>query len=199
LDCSQNQITNLNLSGDTALFQLDCGRNQLTNLDVSANIALNFLNCYNNWNLTNLDLSNNTSLTSLSCSGNGHNSLDLSNNTALTYFNCSDNPQLSFLDVRNGNSTNIIDFNTTYNFNLTCINVDDVAWSTVNWTLANGNIDASHYFSNNCSGTSIQEHSTNKELLKTTDLLGRETKGTKNEVLFYIFNDGTVEKRIIVE
>jgi pimeloyl-ACP methyl ester carboxylesterase len=38
-----------------------------------------------------------------------------------------------------------------------------------------------------------------KKLLKVIDLLGRETKGTKNEVLFYIYNDGTVEKRIIIE
>ena len=38
-----------------------------------------------------------------------------------------------------------------------------------------------------------------KKLEKITDLLGRETKGTKNEVLFYIYDDGTVEKRIIIE
>ena len=31
------------------------------------------------------------------------------------------------------------------------------------------------------------------------DLLGRETKGTKNEILFYIYDDGTVEKRIVIE
>jgi hypothetical protein len=49
------------------------------------------------------------------------------------------------------------------------------------------------------SPTSIQEHTTNKELLKVTDLLGRETKGTKNEVLFYIYDDGTVEKRITID
>ena len=47
--------------------------------------------------------------------------------------------------------------------------------------------------------SAIQEYTTNKELLKVTGLLGRETKGTKNEVLFYIYDDGTVEKRIIVE
>ena len=45
----------------------------------------------------------------------------------------------------------------------------------------------------------IKEHTTNKELLKVTDLLGRETKGTKNEPLLYIYDDGTVEKRIILE
>jgi hypothetical protein len=38
-----------------------------------------------------------------------------------------------------------------------------------------------------------------KKLLKVTDLLGRETKGTKNEVLFYIYDDGTVEKRIVID
>jgi hypothetical protein len=39
----------------------------------------------------------------------------------------------------------------------------------------------------------------NKKLLKVTDLLGRETTDIKNEVLFYIYDDGTVEKRIIIE
>jgi hypothetical protein len=51
----------------------------------------------------------------------------------------------------------------------------------------------------NCMATAIQEHTTTKRLLKVTDILGRETKGTKNEVLFYIYDDGTVEKRIIIE
>ncbi len=40
--------------------------------------------------------------------------------------------------------------------------------------------------------------SKNKELLKVTDLLGRETKQT-NQPLFYIYDDGTVEKRIVIE
>ena len=47
--------------------------------------------------------------------------------------------------------------------------------------------------------TAIKEHTTNKELLKVTDLLGRETKETKNEPLFYIYDDGTVEKKINIE
>jgi len=45
----------------------------------------------------------------------------------------------------------------------------------------------------------VVEHAINKELLKVTDLLGRETKGKSNELLFYIYDDGTVEKRIIIE
>jgi len=38
-----------------------------------------------------------------------------------------------------------------------------------------------------------------KEILKITDILGKETKTIKNEPLFYIYNDGTVEKKIIIE
>ena len=35
-----------------------------------------------------------------------------------------------------------------------------------------------------------------RELLIITDLLGRPTKEIKNQLLFYIYNDGTVEKKI---
>jgi len=47
--------------------------------------------------------------------------------------------------------------------------------------------------------TAVKEQATNKELLKVTDILGRETKETKNEPLFYIYDDGTIEKKIIIE
>ena len=40
---------------------------------------------------------------------------------------------------------------------------------------------------------------THRQLQKVVDILGRQTKGTKNEPLFYIYDDGTVEKRITVE
>jgi len=38
-----------------------------------------------------------------------------------------------------------------------------------------------------------------KEILKITDILGKETKAIKNKPLFYIYDDGTVEKRITIE
>ena len=37
------------------------------------------------------------------------------------------------------------------------------------------------------------------KLLKIVDILGRETKGKTNEPLFYIYDNGTVEKRIVIE
>ena len=39
----------------------------------------------------------------------------------------------------------------------------------------------------------------NKELLRIIDVLGREAKVNSNQTLFYLFNDGTVEKKIVVE
>ena len=39
----------------------------------------------------------------------------------------------------------------------------------------------------------------NNQLTKIVDLLGRESKDLKNQPLFYIYDDGTVEKRIILE
>mgnify|MGYP001440286593 FL=1 len=60
-------------------------------------------------------------------------------------------------------------------------------------------IDSTMYFSSNCSSlTPTQDYSIDKELLKVTDLLGRETK-QKNQPLLYLYDDGTVEKRIVVE
>ena len=38
-----------------------------------------------------------------------------------------------------------------------------------------------------------------RALQKVRNILGKETKGKQNELLFYIYNDGTVEKRITIE
>jgi len=132
----------------------------------------------------------------LKCYNNLLTSLDVSNNIALIQLECNDN-QLTSLDARNGINISW-SFIAMNNPNLSCIDVDDANWSTTNWTVTNGSIDAQQYFSTNCSITQIQEQTTNKELLKVTDLFGRETKGT-NQTLFYIFDDGTVEKKIIIE
>ena len=40
---------------------------------------------------------------------------------------------------------------------------------------------------------------TEKTLVKIIDMLGQETPYRKNTPLFYIYNDGTVEKRINIE
>ena len=47
--------------------------------------------------------------------------------------------------------------------------------------------------------TSISEENTrNKQLIRTTDILGRNANTINNGPLFYIYDDGSVEKRIIL-
>jgi hypothetical protein len=50
-----------------------------------------------------------------------------------------------------------------------------------------------------CNATAIDEINMERKLLRVVDVLGRETKGKKSETLFYFYDDGTVEKRIIIE
>jgi hypothetical protein len=48
--------------------------------------------------------------------------------------------------------------------------------------------------------TSIVEvENTNKTLIKVTNILGKESTPKEKGLLFYIYSDGTVEKRIVVE
>ena len=97
LDCSGNQLTNLDVSNNTALTYLNCEDNQLINLDVSKNTALTGLSCNNN-PLIGLDVSKNTALGTLYCGNNQLTSLDVSNNIAVEILECSNN-QLTSLDV----------------------------------------------------------------------------------------------------
>ena len=51
-----------------------------------------------------------------------------------------------------------------------------------------------------CSSTDVEEiKGSLKGLIKITDALGRSVKATNNNPLFYIFDDGTVEKRVTIE
>ena len=97
LKCYSNQLTSLDISGNTALKSLDCAKNQLAALDVSQNTALESLDCADN-QLTTLDVSRNTALKSLDCAKNQLTTLDVSRNTALESLNCADN-QVTSLDI----------------------------------------------------------------------------------------------------
>lgn len=194
LSCSDNQLTSLDVSSNFLLNNLHCSNNQLTNLDVSTNTDLNWLTCINN-QFISLDVSANNNLTDLACDGNLLTTLDVSENTSLTYLSCSSN-QLTNLDLRNGNNINIspfFGFNTTNNPNLYCIDVDNVSLSNMNFW----DIDSWTSFSADCSISAIDEITTRKELLKTIDVLGRETKPKTNIPFIEIYDDGTVRKRII--
>jgi hypothetical protein len=47
--------------------------------------------------------------------------------------------------------------------------------------------------------TIVSEFNSERKILKITNLLGKETKSNRNELLFYLYDDGTVEKIIVIE
>ncbi|MBS6776928.1 MAG: S-layer homology domain-containing protein [Butyricicoccus pullicaecorum] len=66
LDCSYQDLTELDLSRNTGLTSVLCYGNQLTELDLSANTQLIELDCSSN-EITHLDVSSNHNLEKLSC------------------------------------------------------------------------------------------------------------------------------------
>ncbi len=139
-----NQLTNIDISNNPLLHTLNCDNNLLQNLDVSNNPLLVELNLRNN-QISSLDISNNHVLTSITCQDNQLISLDASNNPVLDRLLCNGN-QLISLNVKNGNNGNM-NFGAETNPNLFCIEVDDPAWSTINW---NGDHDLWSSFSDDC-------------------------------------------------
>ena len=198
LYCNNNQLTSLNVSSNMSLDRLDCYTNQLTSLNVNNCPNLEILSCYQN-QIDNLDVSNNTQLTFLNCFGNNLSSLDLSNNTNISSIDCRNN-QLNSLNLHNIIWSGLSAFISTGNASLFCIDVDDPTTASSYLTAANGNIDAWSTFSVNCSATYLDENNVIKnDLIKITDVFGRETKVENNQPLFYLYNDGTIEKRIVIE
>ena len=150
LDCQSNSLSGLDVSNNTALTLLLCGNNSLSSLDVSNNTVLTYFSCKNN-SLSSLDISNNTALILLNCSYNSLSNLDVTNNVVLTKIRCNCNV-LASLNMANGNNTIIGIFDATCNNYLTCIQVDDVAYSSKTWSF----IDHEASFSTQCATIGIK-------------------------------------------
>ena len=141
LDCSSNQLVTLNVSSVDELSNLNCRGNLLVDLEVSQNLNLVVLDCGDN-DLTTLDLNNNSALTTLLCDGNLISSLDVSQIPFLSTLNCSEN-DLSCLNANNG--SNLTAFTCTFNPLLMCVSILDPS-------IAQGLFyyDAQTGFSQNC-------------------------------------------------
>ena len=91
LDCSNNNLSSLNLTTSSNLCVLDCSNNNLSTLNVNSNPNLVYLYCSGN-NLTSLNLSNTTKIRELDCSRNNITQLDdLWRCTELRKLDCSYN------------------------------------------------------------------------------------------------------------
>lgn len=159
LDISNNSLSELDLNSNTLLTSLNCSNNGIGNLDLSSTLALELLNCSNN-ELMSLDVSSHLLLTDLDCSMNQIESLDVRSNTALINLLCNDN-NLFALNIDNGNNTAITAFNATNNINLSCINVDDVAFAN---SAANWQKDAAASYNLNC-GTYVPDDNFEQALI----------------------------------
>ena len=97
LDCSDNNISQIDLSKNTKLVTLSINYCKLSNLDLSKNTGLVELRCTSN-NLKTLNISNCKALTDLMCGENSITSLDLSKNTNLENLGCENN-KITSLDI----------------------------------------------------------------------------------------------------
>lgn len=138
-----------------------------------------------------------TNITELYCGFNQLTSIDVSQNTALVYVYCYSN-QLTCLNLKNGNNQNFIFFNSGSNPDLQCIQVDNAAYSTANWTYIDPTASFSESCPSNCSVSvaGINELKGSKTLIKILDLMGKETPFKYNTPLFYVYDDGSIEKVI---
>ncbi len=141
LHCGTNEFSSIDISKNVKLIDLDVVSLNLTSIDISNNLLLQELRVSYN-NISSLDVSNHTELTVLRCMENAITSLDLSNCPKLIDVYCSDNNLTSF-NFKNGNNTNIDHFYALQNPNLTCMLVDDVAYSNSHWN----NVDSATTFS----------------------------------------------------
>ena len=117
------------------------------NLVTTANInTVTFLDVSSVGNIADLTgIQDFAALDTLICEANELTNLDLSQNSMLTGLFANAN-QLIQLNVQNGNNMNVTSFMTNNNPDLYCIQVDDVSFSTTNWT----NIDSQSSFSLSC-------------------------------------------------
>ena len=153
LNCSKNNLTDLDLFNLKELRSLFCHTNSINNLNLIGNSNLRILIANNN-ELESLDISTNVFLMEFDCSYNNLVKLDFSSNSILEIINCSEN-NLSELNLRNHNNVNIssVSLDARHN-NLNCVQVDDQDYSNTYWA---HKIDASAYYSNNCTALPVKE------------------------------------------
>ncbi|MEE0450527.1 cell wall-binding repeat-containing protein [Peptacetobacter sp.] len=116
LDCSANNLTSLDLSGNILIEDLNCGGNKISQINLSGcSNLIKFTSGYNGFD--SIDLSDCVSLEELELVENNLKSLDLSNNMNLKilYYGVIDEPNLlSSIDFGNINSLETITINRSW-------------------------------------------------------------------------------------
>ena len=115
-----------------------------------------------------------------------------------------DNDSVSFTNLSTNYESLVWDFGdgvTSFDENPTHVYTASGNYTITLSALTNGGclLDTSSVTISVSVSTDIKELTSKKVLISITDILGRRTKATKNTPLFYHFNNGTVEKKIIIE
>ncbi|MFK7749978.1 MAG: T9SS type A sorting domain-containing protein [Kordia sp.] len=150
LSVETTPLTEINLSNNPLLDDFVISNTNISQLNLSSCIALKNLNASNCSSLINLEVSQCSLLEFIEFDDNLLLPyVDLSSNTALVSVRAEDNVALETIFIKNGTNTNIGQtFRVKDNPSLTCVEVDDVAWSNTFWGFAT---DYFPGFSLNCS------------------------------------------------
>lgn len=149
---SSNNITSLDLSNTPGITTMWGLNNPLTSINLSNSSAMEGMNIDGN-NLTSIDLTNLTNLQWISTSSSALTSLDISSCTVLNNLYCQYSTNLAELNMANGNNMSFPPnwFDARNCPNLTCIEVDNVAFANAAWTSV---VDPGVTFSLDC-GSSV--------------------------------------------
>ena len=225
--CQNNQLNSLDVSSNTALISLRLFNNQLINLDITNNTALTSLNCYyNQLNSLNLQNGNNINFSALNVTYNPNlycidvdDSTWSANNWANIdtqhFFSNNCNPISGCIDTLACNYDTLADtddgsciYSTTSND--TIVSNISISWNGMilitsgdySFTLTNSlGCDSIANLNLTITTTGIVNlfDKKNKKIFKIINALGVPTKPKQNTPLFYIYDNGTVEKKIIIE
>lgn len=113
LDCSSNNITDLNIQNCLNLKSLNCSENKISNVNLQGFNNLEDISFYKN-NLTSINLNGLINLISLDLSNNLFTSINLDEQKNLKILNCSNN-LITFLDLEKNYNLEGLDANTNPN------------------------------------------------------------------------------------
>ncbi len=165
-----NYVTTSNISDITNLNIYGQGISDLTGIEDFLNL-INLEAQYNQ--LTSIDLSNNIGLKILFISDNQLTQLDISNNPLINILHTFNNPDLE------------------------CINVYDITQAN-NFPAGHAQLDNNQYFSESCMLTDVAETYQYRKVVKIIDLWGKDVI-MYNQPVFFIYDDGSVERKVIIQ
>ncbi|TDP03042.1 T9SS type A sorting domain-containing protein [Flavobacterium sp. 245] len=119
VSCYDNKLTSINLNGCTKMLDINCSNNSLTSLDLTGLNRIDKIECYNNL-IEDLDVSNLADLVFLFCESNRLKKLDLTGNPKLINLRCANN-EISNLDLL---GLKLVHLNVSGN-KLSALNLDD--------------------------------------------------------------------------